>query len=279
MPSPAITDDVLCPACGYMLRGLTEYRCPECGRPFDPAKLAPDPIPWTQRRWIGWIRAYVQTVMWSTFRVRRLSEQVRQPVSYRDAQLFRWVTIIVAFASSSFMILVCFPLSGIGLLPHIQVSRPSTTDPWTTMSMFVATMMTMMAATSLPSYFFHPRRMSVERQNNCIALSYYACGPIAWAPVAIILGLIIAAFVAAPVRFKPVDVLRLVVTGMLLIEHLLWWRGLVHLSRHAVGRTTTGVVMVAILGPVLWLLTVGLIFVAVRFLIILPGLIYYSLQG
>ena len=30
----------VCRGCGYDLRGLTESRCPECGRPFDPRRLA-----------------------------------------------------------------------------------------------------------------------------------------------------------------------------------------------------------------------------------------------
>jgi predicted amidophosphoribosyltransferase len=28
-----------CPVCGYELTGLSNYRCPECGTPFDPAHL------------------------------------------------------------------------------------------------------------------------------------------------------------------------------------------------------------------------------------------------
>jgi hypothetical protein len=31
---------LLCPGCGYDLRDLTEHRCPECGRAFDPPTLA-----------------------------------------------------------------------------------------------------------------------------------------------------------------------------------------------------------------------------------------------
>lgn len=29
-----------CRKCGYLLYGLPEPRCPECGEPFDPARLA-----------------------------------------------------------------------------------------------------------------------------------------------------------------------------------------------------------------------------------------------
>jgi hypothetical protein len=36
----ALQDDRRCEQCGYFLIGLTLPRCPECGTPFDPAKLA-----------------------------------------------------------------------------------------------------------------------------------------------------------------------------------------------------------------------------------------------
>lgn len=32
----ALPDSAVCLKCGYLLRGLTEPRCPECGRAFDP---------------------------------------------------------------------------------------------------------------------------------------------------------------------------------------------------------------------------------------------------
>ena len=43
--------DHYCRGCGYNLRGLTVPRCPECGRPFDPA----DPHTYRKhpiRRWV-----------------------------------------------------------------------------------------------------------------------------------------------------------------------------------------------------------------------------------
>ncbi len=36
MPLGRLADAGRCRECGYLLRGLTEPRCPECGRPFDP---------------------------------------------------------------------------------------------------------------------------------------------------------------------------------------------------------------------------------------------------
>lgn len=36
-PASSVLDVGTCLDCGYPLRGLNEMRCPECGRPFDPA--------------------------------------------------------------------------------------------------------------------------------------------------------------------------------------------------------------------------------------------------
>ena len=44
-----------CLACHYDLRGLTEHRCPECGRPFapgSPRSFSPTPRPEPLRRWV-----------------------------------------------------------------------------------------------------------------------------------------------------------------------------------------------------------------------------------
>lgn len=278
-PSPAITDDLLCPACGYMLRGLTEYRCPECGRPFDPAKLAPDPIPWTQRKRLGWIRAYVQTVMWSTFRVRRLSEQVRHPVSYRDAQLFRWVTAAILYAICVWGTISSCCFGGTSPLPLVPLPHNQAIDCWTLVTMHLAALLTLAAATALPSYFFHPRRIGIEQQNRCIALSYYTCGPVAWTPVVYPLGFVIGRCTASLTSAHADVVAGILIAGLLAAELLLWWRGLVHLSKYAAARQTTGVIMVGTIGPLLWVTIVVLVFSATKLVSTLLGLVYYSLRG
>ncbi len=33
--------NLACPTCGYNITGLPLHQCPECGKPFDPATLAP----------------------------------------------------------------------------------------------------------------------------------------------------------------------------------------------------------------------------------------------
>lgn len=42
--------DFRCLGCGYLLTGLPENRCPECGRPFDPS----DPATYRGRTRCGW---------------------------------------------------------------------------------------------------------------------------------------------------------------------------------------------------------------------------------
>lgn len=43
-------DDARCLACGYALRGLSENRCPECGKEFDPQNALTMSTPFTRQR-------------------------------------------------------------------------------------------------------------------------------------------------------------------------------------------------------------------------------------
>lgn len=47
-----------CRRCGYMLHGLVDHRCPECGTTFDPADAGSyrtSPLPGSAGIWIGWL--------------------------------------------------------------------------------------------------------------------------------------------------------------------------------------------------------------------------------
>ena len=50
-----VGEQARCLGCGYLLRGLSVPRCPECGRPYDPgdARTYRDPhhVAWYGRRW------------------------------------------------------------------------------------------------------------------------------------------------------------------------------------------------------------------------------------
>ena len=95
MPSPL--ESLYCPQCGYDLRGIGDTRrCPECGLVIDWDELADSRIPWVHRRHIGRVRAYWRTLWLATVHTKSLSRETFRPVSYADAQRFRFVTSVIA---------------------------------------------------------------------------------------------------------------------------------------------------------------------------------------
>ena len=61
----------LCVGCNYPLRGLTEFRCPECGRPFDPDRSLTMnlglPMPRVARAVLGPTGRWARVLVWSLF--------------------------------------------------------------------------------------------------------------------------------------------------------------------------------------------------------------------
>lgn len=193
--------DVFCPHCGYNLRGIESQICPECGKPFDRATLNISQIPWVHRKEIGHWRAFWRTVWMATFNIPQIAREMSRPVSLRDAQLFRLIVTMVAgiplgalltYASSSFTDLEPFGL--VGAVAQGQGPR----SPWvfdvvypiaSGLSLPVIVLPTLWLffylSTGVASYLFHPNSLPVVRQNRAVALSYYACGSLAWVPVLI----------------------------------------------------------------------------------------------
>src|SRR4051794_13275118 len=53
---------LLCPGCGYDLRGTIGGRCSECGLEIDRAALERSGFPWAHRASLGRVRAFLKTV-------------------------------------------------------------------------------------------------------------------------------------------------------------------------------------------------------------------------
>src|SRR3954471_21470452 len=51
----AVPSAARCRGCGYALRGLSDHRCPECGRPFDPARRGTMRLPHHPPRLMRWL--------------------------------------------------------------------------------------------------------------------------------------------------------------------------------------------------------------------------------
>ena len=198
-PMPASDLLPVCPECGYDLRGIDSDRCPECGLPIDREIVSR--IPWVHRRKIGRVKAYWRTLWMATFRTAALAEEVRRPVSIRDGQTFRWVTVLLAWLPLGAMAagfaaqteveiarnmvgsqMIYGPSLG-GLPGPLGVSVPIIYGLATPGALPAAVLLALVLVTGVGSYLFHPRRMPVQWQDRAVAISYFACGPLALAVV------------------------------------------------------------------------------------------------
>jgi len=159
-----------CLGCGYDLRATPTDRCPECGQVFDRENLLTSRIPWTYRARTGSIPAYLKTILWVMIHPGQFAAEIQKPISLIDAQRFRWITAV----------LVLIPLAALSLWLSIPQFNSL---PWVpSWSIILATLPPIILAillTGVQSYLFHPRTISVEKQNRAIALSYYTSAPLA----------------------------------------------------------------------------------------------------
>jgi hypothetical protein len=176
-----------CVECGYDLRQIDSERCPECGAVIDRSVLGQSIIPWRQRTRIGRIRGFWATVWLVLARPQRLAAEMNRPADLDDALKFRRNVAILAM-------LVLAPASMIGLSAFFGVYMYSpmfvASDPLgmslhalLALCILVGGWVFLLTATGVASYFFHAPSLAVEQQNRAIAISYYACAPIACMPL------------------------------------------------------------------------------------------------
>ena len=219
---------LFCPDCGYDLQGITSERCPECGIVIDREALARSQIPWSHRRQIGWWRAYWRTLKLVIFKSRILASEVARPVSYRDAQLFRLVTILLAIAPVLVVIAVWWMTAEdrdragvaddwMSLIWHPASSwyPAEEVGGWIILLAMLGAIGALLTLTGVQSYFFHPRSLPVIWQNRAVALSYYTCAPVA--PLGMAMAFCLAVILTqqklsyyTAIRYGPIiDLLRL----------------------------------------------------------------------
>lgn len=189
--------DLFCPGCGYNLRGIESDKCPECGVEVDRAALAESVIPWTRRAKIGRVKAFIQTVWLVTWHPASLARDMARPVSYRDAQLFRWIAVVLLAIPAcgwTYYLVTRNDEFFLDLPKSIMDSvRSDQSPPWYldvvmcwVKGMFCwpvpvgASLFLIISWTGVASYWFHPAKLHVIRQNRAIALSNYTCAPFVW---------------------------------------------------------------------------------------------------
>lgn len=200
-----LPEGVYCPRCAFDLRAAAGARCPECGHDLGGLRSADCAIPWSHRARLGRVRAYFETMWMATFRHRRFCEEYARTASYTDARRFQFVTVALAFlpiVAGVIFVYWHFPpdlttksfeemvISG-NFQPGPAYGQQVYAAIWPVAVLLGCLLLLLILATGMPSYFFHPKYVSVARQNSAIALSYYTCGPLA------LLGLIPALLSAA----------------------------------------------------------------------------------
>jgi hypothetical protein len=205
---PAPSTELYCPECGYDLRALVSDRCPECGHAIDRTTMGQSVLPWVQRESVGRYRAFWKTVAMATFRPRFLAREMNQPARFHDAVTFRRLVVLHALV----------PIAGAVTAVYVYAIDESTLGRgglWTATDvpgsilqvLTIAVIwsylaLTLFGMTGVASYFFHPGSLPVIRQNRAVALSYYACGPLAYMPATLALMVVCALIGDASARAK-----------------------------------------------------------------------------
>jgi hypothetical protein len=263
--------DLHCPQCGYNLRGIESSSCPECGLTIDRAAFAESQLPWSHRKRLGYVRAYVRTAVMAMLDSQQLASEVARPVSFRDAQKFRFITILIAWLPHAAIAIFERPLvveqftavlrGGANFIPP----QLALFWPWFIGALApgvgpVALGVLLILLSGVASYYFHPRSVVIPLQNRAIALSYYASAPLILAPI--VIGLPILATQLNELFWHnrvPFSVVSVVNIGALLFAPIAlvgWWLSTVRLHRRIVHQYGGGSLLLAFTLPIAWVICV-----------------------
>lgn len=301
---PADAPDLYCPGCGYHLRGIEGIgRCPECGLAIDRSGIARSRIPWVHRRHIGRVRAYWRTVWLATLRPRDLATEVAGRVDYPDAQRFRVVTAFLA--AVPLMAALVAGMVAAGNAGMFAVTAPSSIPgwamygkptpafdlliPWESGMTFyptspLAVLLLWVFITGVHTYWFHPRRLPVVRQNRAVALAYYGGAPIALSPVLVSLGVVIAFMYAAELNDPSKAtwaVVRIVEIALVLCTFavvVLLWRTIMTLLSRTTQPGLGRLLLAGALVPVQWIVCAALALVVFPWVVGYVRLVISSLR-
>lgn len=267
-PSPA--DVAFCPNCFYDLRGTAGDACPECGEALDLNQLRRGLIPWTQRHEIGRLRGFVRTAWRATSRPRQLCYAVAQPVSYRDARWFQVVAVLWAVLGVAAVYAVTF--AAMVLTSNGWIEWQAIVIPAVVVALSVPLLL---AVTGVHTYWLHPRHLSVEQQNQAVALGYYAAAPLVFLPVAALIagGGSVAAGIGAQLYGVGAEVVAMVLVlvswAPLLAVPVALLRVMLVMGRYAARRETLGLTVMGVSLPMLWLALAAIT------LLLIPALVGY----
>ena len=188
-------DFLLCPACGFDLRGTTGDRCGECGLEIDRAGLRASGVPWAYRERMGRIAAYYKTAR-AFARDRGVQYEAVRPQEIRDGRAFARVTAcFVAAALVGVFLAGVYAMGGLVVLavrPGDQLSQIRSpvnggvldgVAPWCAGATIPGVLPVCLVAlafwlTAGQRFAFGIRQGSAERARAAVALSYYTTSPL-----------------------------------------------------------------------------------------------------
>ena len=272
--------DFYCPKCSYNLRGAVGDQCSECGHSLENIRSRVCQIPWVRRRESGRFYAFWRTVWMVTCKDRLFCEEYARPVGYADARRFQLVTILHVYLPALVAVLLVYlttpakpeapnPLqqvmSGV-IQPALTLWDRAYAEMWPAAILLICFLLFLAAATGVPSYFFHPRSVSVPRQNAAIAMSCYTCGPLALTPVALIVGIVASGLISVAGGGGYATMLPPIIWMGLCL--LMWWLNLVCVTRRVMPQVEGRWVLVAVGTPLLWLALAGLTLIGLPFAVL-----------
>ncbi|MEM9913614.1 MAG: hypothetical protein AAF911_01480 [Planctomycetota bacterium] len=250
---------VYCPFCDYDMRSRFGRACPECGEVVDEMAMCRARVPWANRREIGWFAGVWRTFRGVTFSSKKFGRAVSQPVDLREALRFRrlvvavvWLTIVASLVGLILTEVIdllddyWFEQFALGWKLAGGVGVGAVLWAW------------LYACTGLHTYWFHPKKLSIERQNRAVALGYYACAPLLILPLAMLFcaaGLIIYA-AGDELGVPSAESAGIIIVGVLggapLVAALLgFWSATLSLASRGAGRGVFGLVSLAAGQPLL----------------------------
>ena len=138
----------------------------------------------------------------------------------------------------------------------------------------IAPILLLIVYTGLPSYFFHPRRLPIERQNRAIALSYYGSGPLAFLPLTVMLA-------AMPIWMYAEhrhELIAWAVAACLVLANIVaCWYSWSCLGRRVLQRPVRRLLMTWVL-PILWLVVGGLVLLIPPLVVGVIGIVCFSIR-
>jgi hypothetical protein len=258
-------------------------------------------IPWEHRRELGRLRSFWKTVWLVTFRKQRFCEEYVHTVRYSDARAFQWVTLIhlyVLAMSATVYVYLTVPaaLKVPNTMQQMMMGLPAVgptlldrayAEVWPVAILLVCLLLYLFAMTGVAGYFFHPRGLSAQQQNSAIAMSYYACGPLAAITPAVTMVWVVLEFflldawLAGPwysvlwIYIQQAWVLAAGITAVLL--PIAWWTNLIYLARLIMPQVKGRSIAIATILPCLWLVLAGLILVTLPLVVLCVLVVIASL--